>query len=103
MTKVFLENYSANINKGITPSELYTIIQQPDESLRNYIKRFSKAVTENPNCDDTIALFALKKGLLPESAFLNKVYNHKAKMIGEALVSARGLIEAEEVHANKLE
>lgn len=31
MTKVFLENYSANIDKGTTPDELYTIIQQPSE------------------------------------------------------------------------
>lgn len=64
MTKVFLENYLANINKGTTPGELCTVIQQPGVSLRNYIKRFSKVVAEIPNSDDTIALFALKKGLL---------------------------------------
>lgn len=62
MTKVFLENYSANINKGTTPGELRTIIQQPGESLRNYIKRLSKAVAEIPNCDDTNAPFCTQEG-----------------------------------------
>lgn len=73
MSKVFLENYTANIYMGMSCKELYKIVQQLDESLRAYIKRFSKVIVVTLNCHDTIALFALKKGLLPGSNFLNKI------------------------------
>lgn len=73
MTKIFLKNYSANIYMGMTPEELYTIVQQPDKSLSAYIKQFSKAIAEIPNCHNIITLFALKKGLLLGANFLNEI------------------------------
>lgn len=73
MTRRFLENYSANIYMGMTLEELYTIVQQPDELLGAYIKRFSKAIAKLSNCHDTIALFALKKRLLQSSNFLKEI------------------------------
>ncbi|GMN60758.1 hypothetical protein TIFTF001_029851 [Ficus carica] len=63
MTKVFLENYSANIYMGMTCKKLYKIVHRLDESLRAFIKQFNKVIAVIPNCHDTIALFALKKGL----------------------------------------
>lgn len=55
LTKTFLENYSVNIHTGTTHKDLFLIIQEPNESLRGFIKRFSKVVVEIPNYNDKAA------------------------------------------------
>lgn len=82
---------------GMTLEELYTIVQQPDELLGAYIKRFSKAIAKLSNCHDTIALFALKKRLLQSSNFLKEICSQWPGTIVEALARAQGMIEVEEL------
>ena len=95
LTKTFLENYSVNIHTGTTYEDLFLIIQEPNEPLRGFIKWFSKAVVEIPNYNDTIAILALKKGLLPKSNFLNELCNKRIKTIVQALAYTQVLIEFE--------
>ena len=62
MTKNFIENYSVNVKLRGMPEKLRTIVQQPEKSLQDYIRRFSVALALIPNCNDIIALFTLKRG-----------------------------------------
>ncbi|GMN47688.1 hypothetical protein TIFTF001_016867 [Ficus carica] len=78
MTKIFIENYSVNIKLGGTLEELCTIVQQPKESLQDYIRQFSIALVLTPNCNDFIALFAFKIGLLLGSSFLDEILQSEA-------------------------
>ena len=95
LTKTFLENYSINIHIGATYEDFFLIIQEPNESLRGFIKRYSKAVVEIPNYNDTAALLTQKKGLLPKSNFLNKLCNKQIKTIVQDLAHAQASIEFE--------
>ncbi|XP_021820770.1 uncharacterized protein LOC110762441 [Prunus avium] len=45
---------------------LYNLCKKPDESLRDYIKRFKAKKANIIGCDDRIASSALKKGLPTE-------------------------------------
>ncbi|GMN68863.1 hypothetical protein TIFTF001_037912 [Ficus carica] len=58
---------------------------------------FNNVIAEIPNCHDTITLFALKKGLLPDSNFLNETCSRRPRIIAEALARAPGMIEVEEL------
>ncbi|GMN45047.1 hypothetical protein TIFTF001_014248 [Ficus carica] len=95
LIKTFLENYSINIYIGTTHEELLSIVQEPGESLRSFVKRFSKDVVEIPNCNDIVDLLAFKRGLTPNLSFLNEICNRKSRTIAEALALAQGLIDCE--------
>lgn len=69
LTKTFLENYSVNIHTRTTHEEFFSIIQEPNELLRGFIKGFSKVVAKIPNYSDTVALLGLERGFLPKSNF----------------------------------
>ncbi|GMN63117.1 hypothetical protein TIFTF001_032191 [Ficus carica] len=59
------------------------------------LAKFSIALVKIANCDDIIALFMLKRGLLPRSSFLDEICNWKPRMIAKVLARARGMIEVE--------
>ncbi|GMN69985.1 hypothetical protein TIFTF001_039030 [Ficus carica] len=59
----FMRSYSVHIQSGKTTKALWGVVQGPHESLRAYIKRFSKAISEISGLDDGTAREALKKGL----------------------------------------
>ncbi|GMN69369.1 hypothetical protein TIFTF001_038434 [Ficus carica] len=88
MTKVFIKNYSVNVNQRATSKILCTIVEQTDE-------RFSIALVEIPKCDDIVALFVLQRGLLPRLSFLDEICNWKPRTIAKALGRAWGMIEVE--------
>ncbi|XP_076943126.1 uncharacterized protein LOC143613252 [Bidens hawaiensis] len=51
--------------------DLYRVVQNNDESLRDYITRFSKEALDIPNRDVAAAIEALKMGLKKDSHFYN--------------------------------
>ncbi|GMN70114.1 hypothetical protein TIFTF001_039157 [Ficus carica] len=59
----FMRSYSVHIQSGKTTKDLWGVVQGLHESLRAYIKRFSKAILEISGLDDGTAREALKKGL----------------------------------------
>ncbi|XP_076950378.1 uncharacterized protein LOC143623328 [Bidens hawaiensis] len=50
-------------------SDLYIVVQNNNESLRNYITRFSREALDIPNLDMAAAVEALKMGLKKDSPF----------------------------------
>ncbi|GMN46185.1 hypothetical protein TIFTF001_015368 [Ficus carica] len=92
LTKTFLKDYSINIYTGTTHKKIFSIIQEPDESLQTFVMQFSKVVAEITNCNDVVAILAFKRGLTPNSSFLNEISNRKPRTIAEALARAQSLI-----------
>ncbi|GMN71188.1 hypothetical protein TIFTF001_055923, partial [Ficus carica] len=76
--------------------DLWGVVQGPHESLRAYIKRFSKAISEISGLDDGTAREALKKGLRHKSSFKNDICTRYPPTIQDALYRAKGFIELEE-------
>ncbi|GMN62714.1 hypothetical protein TIFTF001_031786 [Ficus carica] len=91
-----LRCYSVHIQSGKTTKDLWGVIQGPHESLRAYIKRFSKAISEISGLDDGTAREALKKGLRHRSLFKNEICARYPPTIQDALHRAKGFIELEE-------
>ena len=48
LTMVLVDNYFVHIQSGRTREVLWMIIQSPTESLRVYIKRFTRVLFELP-------------------------------------------------------
>ncbi|GMN27478.1 hypothetical protein TIFTF001_044126 [Ficus carica] len=92
----FMRSYSVHIQSGKTTKDLWGVIQGPHESLRAYIKRFSKAISEISGLDDGTAREALKKGLRHRSLFKNEICARYPITIQDALHRAKGFIELEE-------
>ncbi|GMN64157.1 hypothetical protein TIFTF001_033238 [Ficus carica] len=92
----FMRSYSVHIQSGKTTKDLWGVIQGSHESLRAYIKRFSKAISEISGLDDGTAREALKKGLRHRSLFKNEICAQYPPTIQDALHRAKGFIELEE-------
>ncbi|GMN33220.1 hypothetical protein TIFTF001_046683 [Ficus carica] len=60
----FMRNFSVHIQLGKTTKDLWGVVHGPHESLRAYVKRFSKAISEISGLDVGIAREALKKGFI---------------------------------------
>ncbi|GMN27512.1 hypothetical protein TIFTF001_044132 [Ficus carica] len=91
-----MRSYSVHIQSGKTTKDLWGVIQGPHESLRAYIKHFSKAISEISGLDDGTAREALKKGLRHRSLFKNEICARYPLTIQDALHRAKGFIELEE-------
>ncbi|GMN26884.1 hypothetical protein TIFTF001_040947 [Ficus carica] len=92
----FMRSYFVHIQSGKTTKNLWSVIQGPHESLRAYIKRFSKAISEILGLNDEAAREALKKGLRHKSLFKNEICTRYPPTIQDAMHRAKGFIELEE-------
>ena len=63
LSKKFMDNYQILVDVGKLTEDLTMVVQGPNETLRDYIRRFSRAMAEIPNVEDRIARFAFKNGL----------------------------------------
>ncbi|GMN47447.1 hypothetical protein TIFTF001_016609 [Ficus carica] len=91
----FMRSYSVHVQSGKTTKNLWSVIQGPHESLRAYIKRFSKAIFEISGLDDGTAREALKKGLRHKSLFKNEICARYPPTIQDTMHRAKGYIELE--------
>ncbi|GMN51016.1 hypothetical protein TIFTF001_020171 [Ficus carica] len=85
-----------------TTKDLWGVIQGPNESLRAYIKRFNKAISEISRLDDGTAREALKKGLRHKSSFKNEICARYPSTIQDAMNRAKEFIEALRAEVAKL-
>ncbi|KAL0400128.1 UNVERIFIED_CONTAM: hypothetical protein Sradi_2356100 [Sesamum radiatum] len=63
LSQRFLHYFSINKRYLETASYLFTIIQQEQESLQDYVQRFSKAVLEVPHLNHELLASILQQGL----------------------------------------
>ncbi|CAA7052942.1 unnamed protein product [Microthlaspi erraticum] len=71
LTTAFLKHYSIHIQDGVSDADLYTLQQEPKESLRFFIDRF-KSVASQIAVGDNAAVSALKNSLWHESPLKDK-------------------------------
>ncbi|GMN19505.1 hypothetical protein TIFTF001_042883 [Ficus carica] len=92
------QRFTSQIHKATTSTPGFDDLARggPHESLRAYIKRFSKAISEISGLDDDTAREALKKGLRHRSLFKNEICARYPPTIQDALHRAKGFIELEE-------
>ncbi|XP_042387800.1 uncharacterized protein LOC121979885 [Zingiber officinale] len=73
--KVFLHHFSSNRKYHKTPWSLFSIKQEPKESIRAYIKRFNQVVIDVPNATTEILVSAYSQGLNDNDFFKNLIRN----------------------------
>ena len=66
LKKVFTDNYMAMCEQPSTKYDLEKLHQSYEESLRDFIRRFSKTRNSIPNIIDVEAIIAFTKGLWHE-------------------------------------
>ncbi|CAL2256935.1 unnamed protein product [Prunus armeniaca] len=66
LTYVITKEYTSYQTIKKNPDHLFNLRNMPDESLRDYIKRFKAEKANIVGCNDQIASSAFKKGLLAE-------------------------------------
>ena len=91
-----MDNYSVHIQSGRTTGDLWTIIQNPTEPLRSYIKRLTRTLSELSKYEDGVALEALKQGLLHKSPFKAHICRFPPIDVQAALILARGFCDCED-------
>jgi hypothetical protein len=62
LRRVFVDNFQGTYMRPGKQWELRNCKQQPGESLREYIRRFSKRCTELPSATDNDAISAFQNG-----------------------------------------
>ncbi|GMN23084.1 hypothetical protein TIFTF001_049067 [Ficus carica] len=93
---VSFPSYSVHIQSVKTTKDLWGVVQGPNEALRAYIKRFSKAICKISGLDNGTAREALKKGLRHKCLFKNKICTRYLPTIQDAMHHAKGFIDLEE-------
>ncbi|GMN51474.1 hypothetical protein TIFTF001_020629 [Ficus carica] len=97
----FMRSYSVHIQSEKTTKDLWEVIRGPNESLRAYIKRFSKEIFEISKLDDGTAREALKKGLMHNSLFKNEIYARYPPTIQDTLHRGKGFIDCERARTTR--
>ncbi|MCH87577.1 hypothetical protein A2U01_0008450 [Trifolium medium] len=98
LTDQFCRNFIAFRRHPKTVVTLEAIYQGPDESLRNYIKRFNKEAVQ-VNTTDNMKKYLLERGLRPRSDFAKAVGIEKPHTLDELLTKAQPYIQYEEREA----
>ena len=92
LSKKFIDNYQILVDVGKLTEDLTIVVQGWNETLRDYIQRFSKAMVEIPNVEDRIARFAFKNRLHYGTRF-----HVEPKLMSKALDWACRFINLEDI------
>ncbi|KAL0745136.1 hypothetical protein Bca101_100993 [Brassica carinata] len=69
----FVEQFASSRSLEKTSDGLYVILQHRVEPLRDYIARFNQEKMAVPECSIPTAIFALKRGLLPDGGLYKEL------------------------------
>ncbi|XP_025616988.1 uncharacterized protein [Arachis hypogaea] len=95
-TKLFVNHFAASKIYIQDSDYLSTIKQGQQESLREYMMRFTEAAMQIPDLNPEVQLHAIKSGLRP-GKFQEAIAVTKSKMLKEFREKAQGEIEIEEL------
>lgn len=76
--------------------DLFSVVEQKGENIRSYVKGFNKVKIEVLHCDESIAVVAFCKGLLPKSRLHHSLVKIQPNMMVEVLKQAQKYINLEE-------
>ncbi|XP_021735087.1 uncharacterized protein LOC110701764 [Chenopodium quinoa] len=98
----FKSKFSTANRREKTTAELMGLQQAEDESLRDYLTRFSNESSRITSLDQSLAVFALRNGL-QAGKFLDFMVMHPPQTLEEALDASDKFIRAEEWNKAKLQ
>ncbi|XP_072074432.1 uncharacterized protein [Arachis hypogaea] len=96
LAKLFEEHFAGSTIYLHDSDYLNTIKQGPNESLKDYMTRFSKVAISIPDLHPEVHLHAIKSGLRPEK-FQETIAVAKPKTLAEFREKAKGQIDIEEL------
>ncbi|XP_008392754.3 uncharacterized protein [Malus domestica] len=70
---VFIKEYSSNCSIKRTSDHLFSIIKDPRETIRDYVKRFKAEKAKIVGCNKDIAMAAFRNGLPTEHLLFGKL------------------------------
>ncbi|CAL8131687.1 unnamed protein product [Prunus armeniaca] len=85
---VFTKEYTSYRTIKKNPDHLFNLRKKPDESIRDYIKRFKAEKANIVGCDDQIASSAFKKGLPAEHELYRELTITPSQTLAEVFATA---------------
>ncbi|XP_057780215.1 uncharacterized protein LOC130998827 [Salvia miltiorrhiza] len=96
LTDIFVQQYASSRKLEKISEDLYAVVQQRGESLRDYISRFNKEKVSITNCNTQTAVTAFRKGLLPDSDLYKDLTKYPCRTMEDVLAKAWAQIKWEE-------
>ncbi|KAJ0734063.1 putative retrotransposon gag domain, aspartic peptidase domain superfamily [Helianthus annuus] len=96
LVNLFNNQFSCSRKFERLTSDLYRVTQGHNESLRDYITKFSKESLDIPNLDMATAVEAFKMGLLKDSLFYNDLVMTPCRNLDEVRTRALRFIRLED-------
>ncbi|KAF5759411.1 putative retrotransposon gag domain-containing protein [Helianthus annuus] len=90
LVNLFNSQFSCSRKFERLTSDLYRVTQGQNESLRDYITKFSKESLDIPNLDIATAVEAFKMGLLRDSLFYDDLVMTPCRNLDEVRTRALG-------------
>ncbi|KAF2562190.1 hypothetical protein F2Q70_00016807 [Brassica cretica] len=84
----FVEQFASSRSLEKTSDGLYEILQHRVEPLRDYIAHFNEEKVAVPECSIPTAIFAFKKGLLPDGGLYKELTMYPCKTMEDVLSRA---------------
>ncbi|CAL8990540.1 unnamed protein product [Prunus brigantina] len=85
---VFTKEYTSYRTIKKNPDHLFNLCKKPNESIRDYIKRFKAEQANIVGCDDQIASSAFKKGLPAEHELYRELTITPSQTLAEVFATA---------------
>ena len=96
-----MEQFASSRSLEKTSDGLYVILQHRVEPLRDYIARFNQEKMAVPECSIPTAIFALKRGLLPDGGLYKELTMYPCKTMEDVVSRAWAQLKWEEDVASR--
>ncbi|XP_074266973.1 uncharacterized protein LOC141590268 [Silene latifolia] len=96
LVNAFNQQFTSNRKPEKQTSDLYQIVQEFEESTRDYLNRFNKEKVAIPICDITTAIQAFRRGLHQDSDLYKDMTKHPCTTFEEVQSKAIAVIRLEE-------
>ncbi|XP_048605031.1 uncharacterized protein LOC125582396 [Brassica napus] len=101
LSNKFVEQFASSRDLKNTSDGLYEILQHRAEPLQSYIPRFNQDKVAIPECSIPTAIYALKRGLLPDGDFYKELTKYQCKTMEDVLSRAWAQVKWEEDVASR--
>jgi len=88
LSTLFLKQYSVLTDPGTSDADIWSLSQQPNELLRDFLTKFRSTLAKVEEINDVAALSSLKKALWYKSEFRKELNLSKPQTIQDALHQA---------------
>ncbi|KAF3526937.1 hypothetical protein F2Q69_00047853 [Brassica cretica] len=101
LSNMFLEQLASSKDLEKTYDGLYEILQHRAEPLQGYIARFNQEKVAIPECSIPTAIYAFKRGLLPDGNLYKELTKYQCKTMEDVMSRAWAHVKWEEDVASR--